>query len=514
MKFKFSKTFVIDSNSEPWATEGIRIGIFGGSGSGKSYNNALIAEQFLAQGGTVVIFETRSEFQTLKEKFSDILVVGGVYGKDIDFVPLKPKSYAKAVVEDGINMIFYTTDVDDERKLIEFVSAFLKELLRLNELHKRPILIIVEEAHEYAPRTVKGHESPPWVFARMTRAFKVTSREGRKLNIVLVVSTQRPQELDFTIRQLANISFYGLFSSQDISYINKECLAPIRKTGVEIDETELLALKKGQWLVVYRKTAMYITVTQPRMTKHGADTPKLEYVAPLREETGKSVETLSKEIQEALKQAEAEESELKKAKRELKRKAEIIVEKDQKIQSLDTALTVASKLEVKTSDSEQVQILKEEVRRLSDELKKRPEISEETTILKQRLDVMSGELKEARGRVNELEEELEPFYKLREAWNLAFPPPQPLVVKRTIPSPLPSSVPSSKTCKGLIREMWSQGWFSQPRALKDVDEEMRRRGYHYNRTATAHVLLDLVKGDILSRQGKSRNYRYVQKRPL
>ncbi len=511
MKFKFSKEFVVDSNSEPWATEGIRIGMFGGSGSGKSYNNALVAEQFLTQGGTVVIFETRSEFQTLKEKFSDILVVGGVYNKDIDFVPLKPKSYAKAVVEDGISMIFYTTDVDDERKLIEFISAFLKHLLRLNELHKRPILIIVEEAHEYAPRTVRGHESPPWVFARMTRAFKVTSREGRKLNIVLVVSTQRPQELDFTIRQLANITFYGLFSSQDITYINKECLAPIRKTGVEIDETELLALKMGQWLIVYRKTAMYITVTQPRMTKHGADTPKLEYVAPLREETGKSVETLSKEIQEALKQAEEEESELKKAKREIKRLEGVIEEKERKIQSLDTALTVASKLEVVTSDSEQVKILKDEVQRLTDELEKRPEISEETKILKERFDIMSDQLKEARGRINELEEELEPFYKLREAWNAAFSPPEPPVVEKTMPSP---SVSSPKTCKGVIKKIWSEGWFNQPRTLKDVDEEMRRRGFHYNRTATAHVLLDLVKTSVLSREGKSRNYRYVQKRPL
>ncbi|MEM3803099.1 MAG: hypothetical protein QXX17_01685 [Conexivisphaerales archaeon] len=61
--------------------------------------------------------------------------------------------------------------------------------------------------------------------------------------------------------------------------------------------------------------------------------------------------------------------------------------------------------------------------------------------------------------------------------------------------------------------MWKEGWFSQPRSLSEVDEELGRRGYHYDRTAVSHSLTDLVREQVLSREGAPRNYRYVQKKP-
>jgi len=69
------------------------------------------------------------------------------------------------------------------------------------------------------------------------------------------------------------------------------------------------------------------------------------------------------------------------------------------------------------------------------------------------------------------------------------------------------------TCKGLLKALWREGWFSTPRRLGEVHEELARRGWHYDRTAVAHALLDLVREDVLTRQGRPRHYRYVQKRP-
>jgi hypothetical protein len=69
------------------------------------------------------------------------------------------------------------------------------------------------------------------------------------------------------------------------------------------------------------------------------------------------------------------------------------------------------------------------------------------------------------------------------------------------------------TCRGLLVTMWKEGWFGAPRLLSEVHEEMSRRGYHYNRTAVAHTLVDLVREGILFRDGTARNYRYVQKHP-
>ena len=71
-----------------------------------------------------------------------------------------------------------------------------------------------------------------------------------------------------------------------------------------------------------------------------------------------------------------------------------------------------------------------------------------------------------------------------------------------------------ETCRGLMTGMWREGWFTTPRALSEVHEEMSRRGYHYDRTAVAHTLVDLVREGTLFRDGSMRNYRYVQKYPF
>jgi len=73
--------------------------------------------------------------------------------------------------------------------------------------------------------------------------------------------------------------------------------------------------------------------------------------------------------------------------------------------------------------------------------------------------------------------------------------------------------PRAETCKSLIQKLWQDGWFGTSRGLGEVHSEMARRGFHYDRTAVAHALIDLVKDGILTRQGKPRRYRYTQKRP-
>ncbi|MDG6909281.1 MAG: hypothetical protein JRN08_02835 [Nitrososphaerota archaeon] len=71
-----------------------------------------------------------------------------------------------------------------------------------------------------------------------------------------------------------------------------------------------------------------------------------------------------------------------------------------------------------------------------------------------------------------------------------------------------------ETARSVITNMWKEGWFSTPRALSEVHEEMSRRGYHYDRTAVSHTLVDLVREGSLFRDGSMRNYQYVQKYPF
>jgi len=72
---------------------------------------------------------------------------------------------------------------------------------------------------------------------------------------------------------------------------------------------------------------------------------------------------------------------------------------------------------------------------------------------------------------------------------------------------------SKKTVRGLLLDLWEESWFSEPRSLSEVHEEISRRGYHYDRSAVSHSLTDLVKEGVLSRQGNMRTYAYSQKKP-
>jgi hypothetical protein len=76
-----------------------------------------------------------------------------------------------------------------------------------------------------------------------------------------------------------------------------------------------------------------------------------------------------------------------------------------------------------------------------------------------------------------------------------------------------SEAGGNKTSRGLIMDLWQESWFSEGRSLSDVHEEIARRGFHYDKTAVSHSLLDLVKEGILTRSGNMRNYAYIQKRP-
>ena len=69
------------------------------------------------------------------------------------------------------------------------------------------------------------------------------------------------------------------------------------------------------------------------------------------------------------------------------------------------------------------------------------------------------------------------------------------------------------TCKEAVEKLWREGWFDRPRKLGEIWDELSRRGYNYDRSAISHALLSLVKEGKLSRIGKARKYRYIQKIP-
>jgi len=334
VKFRLNDGFTIDSDEEPWRRAGIRIGIYAEPGWGKSYlAAAAFIEPFLDQGGTVVIFEPRQESHTLKSLYPDVLMVGGPHIQDIPFTASHPALYADAVVDSGISLVFYTADAPSIDRLVEFVSGFLKHLMRGLEKRKRPVLVVLEEANRYCPLSTKNHPegAAPWVLGRMIGTVIEMFRDARKLGIVPVVISQRPQDLNFAVRQLSNLSLFGGFSIQDAGYLDREVLAPMRKdVGVEVEAMDLAGLKAGEWIAVTRGQAAKQRLTVVRKTPHGAETPELAYIPRASETVRQKAGELAGKLEELLKKEEQEAGELEKARRRVKELEEKLAEAEER----------------------------------------------------------------------------------------------------------------------------------------------------------------------------------------
>jgi hypothetical protein len=465
MIFKFSDEFIIDSSLEPWSIEGLRVGIFGMPGSTKSYMAAAcLVEQFLDQGGTVIIFQPRAEWHTLKEKYGQVQVVGGPYLQDVPFVTSEPKLYAEAVVNDGISMVFYTADAEDEEHLINFAQRFINHLLKLQETVKRPVMILLEEAQEYAPLQTKGHLATPWVLARMIKAFSDCYQHGRKLNVSPVAISQRPQQVHFGIRQLCNLSFYGKFSSQDIGYIDKECLKPYRDRGIKVESNQLLDLEPGRWLVIHGSKANVIYVTTKRKTPHGADTPKLEYVAPATDLVQKTISDLGKKLQEMLSKRAIEESELEKAKR-------VIKGLEDKVKDFERQVGLKEDLKALFS-GKGVEDFEAKIKEITNNYEKRVlEASKRIEELEGICNEQESTIKVLDERAKGLEKELEVYSGLREAFKVIIVEEAKYQVQKAL-----ASMPVAKSGSKLVVDVQEGELEVQVHREKVTAEESSLRG--------------------------------------
>jgi hypothetical protein len=501
MKFHFSSDFVVDSDVEPWRREGLRVAMLGGPGSGKSWNNSLLAEQFLQQGGTVIIFQPRDEYFTLKEKF-DVLSVGGVHAKDMEFALTSPSLYAKAVVEDGLSMIFYTSAVDDEQKLIDWVSRFISLILKYQEQHKRPLLLILEEAQEYAPRSASGHVAPPWIYNRMIKAFKDCFTQGRKLNIIAVASSQRPQELNFTIRQLANLTFYGKFSDQDISYIDKECLKYVRQHGITIDASKLVELSLGEWLVIMGKKSRFVKVDALRITKHGAETPRLEYVAPRATEAKKTIDELAKSILAALEKEEAEQSELEKTKRKLH-------ETEEKLKATEAKANIKLSVKEMLSEDKPIGVATPIDSRVNEDV----DVEE----LKQEVLGLRGQVETGKETIENLNKKLAAVDKIREGFKelgllpTAIPTEGQIGLQTTttivdVPAAEKFVTINTESMRGKILAVAKKGKLNSWRKLGEIVSAIQEEKWSADSAEVNNALNDLEKDGLIAKKHADRNY--------
>lgn len=177
-----------------------RLLIQGSSGAGKSYLARYMLEQTHGQIQQI-IFDPEGEFATLRERF-DYVVASADGDGDVAADPKSAKLLCRQLVELGASAILDIYELDPEDRE-EFVARFLRELLSLPKDLWRPALVVIDEAHEFAPEAGNPVSRKP---------VELLVSKGRKRGLGAICLTQRLSKLSKNASDLQNylIGYTGL----------------------------------------------------------------------------------------------------------------------------------------------------------------------------------------------------------------------------------------------------------------------------------------------------------------
>jgi len=172
-----------------------RLLIQANSGGGKSWAIRRLLEQTWGACQHIVI-DVEGEFHTLRERFDYALA--GQRGGDCPATPASAALLARRLLELGVSAIVDIYELGAQRQ--RFVRLFLESLVNAPRELWHPAIIIVDEAHMFAPEAGQA-ESAAAVIDLMTR--------GRKRGFAAVLATQRIAKLHKDAAAEANNKLIG-----------------------------------------------------------------------------------------------------------------------------------------------------------------------------------------------------------------------------------------------------------------------------------------------------------------
>lgn len=196
------------------------------SGAGKSWFLRRLLEESHGRVQQLVL-DPEGEFATLRERY-DYVIAGK--GGDCAADPRSAKLLARRLLELGVSAVCDIYELRAHDRL-RFVRAFLEALVEAPRTLRHPVLVVVDEAHLFAPQTGQA-ESTAAVIDLCTR--------GRKRGLCAVLATQR------------------------LSKLHKDAAAELRNvfigaTGLDLDQqraADMLGFDKAQRLALRYRTRL------------------------------------------------------------------------------------------------------------------------------------------------------------------------------------------------------------------------------------------------------------------
>ena len=168
---------------------GSHLCVVANSGGGKS---GLLRRLLEVTHGKVqhIVLDAEDEFYTLRERFP--YVIAGGEGGDVPAGVENAGSLALAALEHSLSLVVQLNDMPDRAA---FVGKFLESLVDAPRQLWRPVLVIIDEAHRFAPEgaTVESSEG---VRALLER--------GRKRGFTAVLASQRMAKIAKSITAEVN----------------------------------------------------------------------------------------------------------------------------------------------------------------------------------------------------------------------------------------------------------------------------------------------------------------------
>jgi len=152
------------------------------SGGGKSWALRQLLEETFGRVQHLVL-DPEGEYHTLREEFDYVLAAK--HGGDVEATPRTAKVLCRRLMETSASAVLDLYDLKiHERR--EFVRLFLTELMGLPKDLRRPLLVVLDEAHAFAPEGGKSEA---------LEAVMTLASQGRKRGYALIAATQRLSKL-------------------------------------------------------------------------------------------------------------------------------------------------------------------------------------------------------------------------------------------------------------------------------------------------------------------------------
>ena len=167
-----------------------------------------------------------------------------MFGENI----LKSQKDTYTFLEDAVNssnriVILNFSRITDPATRVNLAGLVMQELFEKNKKDKKERIVVLEEAHNFAPESSYGDVSAGRNNLALTMARKIAS-EGRKFNLGLIVITQRPAQVSKYVLSQANTqAMFRTMNDSDLKAIESYVefagksmigLLPSLRTGVGI----------------------------------------------------------------------------------------------------------------------------------------------------------------------------------------------------------------------------------------------------------------------------------------